>query len=56
MGCSKRSPKREVYIKTILPQEKGKTSNRQPNFIPETTGKGRTKNCKVSVRKEIIKI
>ena len=40
MGCSKSSPKREVY--TILLQEKRKTSNRQLNFTPKTTGK-RTK-------------
>ena len=43
MGCSKSSPKREVYSNTILPQETRKTSNRQPNFTPKTTGK-RTKN------------
>ena len=35
--------KREIYSITILPQETRKTSNRQPNFIPKTTGK-RTKN------------
>ena len=39
----KLSPKREVYSKTILPQETRKTSNRQPNFTPKTTGKRRTK-------------
>ena len=39
MGCSKSSPKREVYSNTILPQETRKTSNRQPNFTPKTTGK-----------------
>ena len=33
-----------------------KTLDRQPNFIPKTTGKRRTKNPKVSRRKEIIKI
>ena len=27
----------------ILPQETRKTSNRQPNFTPKTTGKRRTK-------------
>ena len=43
MGCSKSSSKREVYSNTILPQEKRKTSNRQPNFIPKATGKRRTK-------------
>ena len=32
MGCSKSSPKREVYSNTILPQETRKTSDRQPNL------------------------
>ena len=35
---------REVYSNTILSQETRKTSNRQPNLIPKTTGKRRTKN------------
>ena len=39
MGCSKSSSKREGYSNTILPQETGKTLNRQPNFTPKTTGK-----------------
>ena len=39
MGCSKSSPKKEVYSNTILPQEARKTSNRQPNFTPKTTEK-----------------
>ena len=43
MGCSKSSPKRDVYSNTILPQETRKTLNRQSNFIPKTTGKRRTK-------------
>ena len=43
MGCIKSSPKKEVYSNTVLPQETRKTSNRQPNFTPKTTGKGRTK-------------
>ena len=47
---------REVYSNTILPQEARKTSNRQPNFTPETTGKRRIKTPKISRRKEIIKI
>ena len=55
MGCKKSSSKREVYSNTILPQKMRKTSNRQPNFTPKATGK-RTKNPKVSRRKEIIKI
>ena len=42
MGCSKNSSKREVYGNTILPLETRKTSNRQPNFTPKITGKGRT--------------
>ena len=54
MGCSKSSPKREVYSNTILPQETRKISNRQPNFTPKTTGKRRTK--KINRRQEIIKI
>ena len=56
MGCIKSSSKREVYTSTILPQETRKTSNRQPNFMPKTTGKRKTKNTKISRRKEIIKI
>ena len=56
MGCSKSSPKGEVYSNTILPQETRKTLNRQPNFTPKTTGKRRTTTKKVSRKKEIIKI
>ena len=52
MGCSKSSPKREVY--TILLQEKRKTSNRQLNFTPKTTGKEEQKDPKINKRKEII--
>ena len=55
MGCSKNSPKREVYSNTILPQETRKISNRKPNFTPETTGQ-RTKSPKISRKKEIRKI
>ena len=51
MGCSKSSSKREVYSNTILPQETRKTSNRQPNFTPKTTGKGRTKKKLVGRKK-----
>ena len=47
MGCSKSSPKREVYSNTILPQETRKTSNRQSNFTPKTTGTRRTKKTKL---------
>ena len=58
MGCNKSNPKKEVYSNAILPQEIIKTSNRQPNFTPKTTGKRRKKkkNPKISRRKEIIKI
>ena len=45
MGFSKNSSKRGVYSNTILPQEIRKTSNTQPNFIPKTAGKRRTKNA-----------
>ena len=44
MGCSKSSPKSEVYNNTVLPQETRKTWNRQPNFTPKTTGQRKTKN------------
>jgi len=43
IGCSKSSPRREVYSNTFLPQETRKILNRQSNFIPKTTGKRRTK-------------
>ena len=57
MGCSKSSFKREVYSNTILTQETRKTSNKQPNFTPKTTGRRRTTTTiKISRRKEIIKI
>ena len=56
MGCSKSSSKREVYSNIILPQETRKISNKQPNLTPKTIRKRRTKNPKVSRRKEIIKI
>ena len=37
---------REVYSSTILPQEARKTSKRQPNFTPKTTGKRTTTTTK----------
>ena len=40
-GMQQKCSKREVYSNTILPQETRKTSNRQPNFTPKTTGKRR---------------
>ena len=42
MGCSKSSPKTEVYNNTILPQKIRKTLKRQPNFTLKTTGKTTT--------------
>ena len=52
----KSSSKREVYSNTILCQETGKTSNRQPNFTHKAIGNIRTKNPKISRRKETMKI
>ena len=46
MGYSKSCSKREVYSNTILPQETRKTTNRQANFTPKTTGKRRTNKQK----------
>ena len=43
MECSESSSKRKAYSNTILPQEMRKTSNRQPNFTPITTGEVRKK-------------
>ena len=48
MGGSKSSSKWKVYSNKILSQETRKTSNRQPNFTPITTGKRRTKTPQVS--------
>ena len=56
MVCSKSSSKREVYSNTILPQETRDTSNKQPNLTSKAIRERRTKNPKVSRRKEIIKI
>ena len=56
MRYSESSSKREVYSSTILPQETRKTLNRQPKFTPKTIGKIRTKNPKISRRKEIMNI
>ena len=55
MGCSKSNSKREVYSNNILPQDSRKTSTRQPNFTPKTTGKINKKQ-QISRRKEITKI
>ena len=39
MGFNKSSAKREVHSNISLPQETRETSNKQPNFTPEETGK-----------------
>ena len=56
MGCSKCSPKTEVYSNTILLQETKKAQNRQPNFTLKTTGKRRRTTKKKERKKEIVKI
>uniref|UniRef100_A0A8C9E2Z3 60S ribosomal protein L36a n=2 Tax=Phocoenidae TaxID=9740 RepID=A0A8C9E2Z3_PHOSS len=43
MRRSKSSSKREVYSNTILPEETGNISNKQPNLAPKTITE-RTKN------------
>ena len=49
MGYNKAVIRGKFYSNTILPQETRKTSNRQPNFIPKTTGKTGTKKYPKSV-------
>ena len=57
MGHNKSSSKRRVYSSTILTQPTRKISNKQPSLTPKgSRGKKRTKNPRVSRRKEIIKI
>ena len=59
VGYSKSSSKMEVYSYTNLPQETRRTSNRQPNFTPTTTGKKRRRTTtpkEITRRKNIIKI
>ena len=51
IGFSKSSAKEKIHSNTILPQERRKTSNRQPNFTPKTTGKRRTKKTKLEGNK-----
>ena len=41
MEFSKVSAKREVHSNISLPQEIRETSNKQPNFTPKATRKGR---------------
>ena len=47
MGCSKSSPKREVYSNTILPQKTRKTSNRQLTLHLEQLEKEELKKKKI---------
>ena len=59
MGCSKNSPKREVYSNKSLPQEMRKTSNKQHSITLKQLEKEeeeQQKIPKVNRRKEIIKI
>ena len=56
MGCSKSSSKREVYSKTILPQETRKISNTYSNLTPKGTRERRTNKTQSWQKKEIIKI
>ena len=43
MGCSKGSPRREVYFNTGLYQETKKDPNTQPNLTPKGARKGTSK-------------
>ena len=52
MGCSKSSPKREVYSNIILLQEIRKTQNRQPKFTHKTTGRTTTTTKKAPKMEE----
>ena len=56
MGCSKSSPKREVYSNAILPQETGKILNKQPKLTPKAIRERRTKKPRSQKKKETIKI
>ena len=46
-GMQQKHFKREFYSNTILHQEIRKTSNRQSNFTPKTTGKKNNKPPKL---------
>ena len=56
MGCSKGSPKREVYSNTILPQETIKTQIDSLTLHLRQLEKEKQKNTKISRRKKIIRI
>ena len=55
-GIQQSSSKRKVYSNTILPQETRNISNKQTNLTPKAIREKRTKNLKVSRRKEVIQI
>ena len=56
MGCSKSSPKREVYSNTLLPQEIRKHGIDNLTLYLKQLEKEEHKTLKISRRKEIIKI
>ena len=55
MRCSKSSSKREVYSDAALPHKQEKSQMKNLNLLLKKLKKKKTK-CKVSWRKEIIKI
>ena len=50
MGCSKSSTRRKVYGNISLPQETGKTSNKQLNFIFKGTRKEQMKSKEGNIK------
>ena len=52
MRCSKSSSKREVYSKTILPEETRNISNKQRNLTSKTIRERRKKNPKLAEGKK----
>ena len=52
LDTAKSCPNRQVCSNSILPQETRKTSNRQPNFTPKTTGKREQKNTQLAEGKK----
>ena len=56
MGYSKRSCKREIHRDKCLHHKTIKSSNKQPNFIPQGTRKEEQMKPEVSRWKEITKI
>ena len=55
LGCSKGSPKREIYSNTSLSQKTRKVSNTHPKLTSKGAGKEQQINPKPS-RRELIKI